>query len=112
MRAAALTPQDELADMIKTVDTDGNGEIDFDEFLTMMRHKMSATDDEMAQCFRVFDKNGDGAIDAHELRHVMETLGEKLTAKEVAAMIRELDEQGQGRVSYDAFVKMAQGRKL
>ena len=34
----------ELENMIKEVDIDGNGEIDFDEFLAMMAKKLKETD--------------------------------------------------------------------
>ena len=42
----------------------GNGEVDFDEFLLMMKKQMQARDSEseMREAFRVFDKNGDGQI--------------------------------------------------
>lgn len=42
----------------------GNGEVDFDEFLLMMKKQMQArdTESEMREAFRVFDKNGDGQI--------------------------------------------------
>jgi len=81
-------------------------------FLTMMASKMTSTEDEIRQCFQVFDKNQDEFIEAAELKQVMESLGEKLTQKELEAMIRELDEEGLGKVSYAAFVKMAEGRKM
>ena len=51
--------------------------------------------------FQVFDKNGDGYISASELRHVMTTLGEKLTDDEVDEMIREADIDGDGKVNYE-----------
>ncbi|CAL8267155.1 unnamed protein product [Boreogadus saida] len=52
----------ELQDMINEVDTDGNGTIDFPEFLTMMARKMKDTDseEEIREAFRVFDKSGSG----------------------------------------------------
>ena len=34
----------ELSEMIKEVDVDGNGEIDFREFLTLISRKMKETD--------------------------------------------------------------------
>ncbi len=67
--------------MINEVDADGNGTIDFPEFLTMMARKMKDTDsaEEIKEAFKVFDKDGNGFISAAELRHIMTNLGEKLT---------------------------------
>jgi calmodulin len=58
--------------MINEVDADGNGIIDFPEFLTMMARKMKDTDseEEIKEAFKVFDKDGNGYISAAELRHV------------------------------------------
>ena len=48
--------------MIKEVDIDGNGEIDFDEFLTMMAKKLKETDleEDIREAFRVFDNKNSG----------------------------------------------------
>jgi len=104
MRSLGQNPTEtELQDMINEVDADGNGNgtIDFPEFLTMMARKMKDTDceEEIREAFRVFDKDGNGFISAAELRHVMTNLGEKLTDEEVVEMIREADLDGDGQVT-------------
>ena len=94
--------------MINEVDADGNGTIDFPEFLSLMARKMKDTDteDELIEAFKVFDRDGNGLISAAELRHVMTNLGEKLTDEEVDEMIREADIDGDGHINYEEFVRM------
>ncbi|XP_044002135.1 calmodulin-A-like isoform X2 [Aphidius gifuensis] len=109
MRSLGQRPSEtELRDMVNEVDQDGNGTIEFNEFLQMMSKKMKGADgqDELREAFRVFDKNNDGLISSTELRHVMTNLGEKLSEEEVDDMIKEADLDGDGMVNYDEFVSI------
>merc|ERR1712183_314957 len=109
MRSLGQNPTEaELQDMINEVDADGNGTIDFPEFLSLMARKMGDTDteEELIEAFKVFDRDGNGLISAAELRHVMSNLGEKLTDEEVDEMIREADVDGDGHINYEEFVRM------
>ncbi|XP_047336213.1 calmodulin-like protein 8 [Impatiens glandulifera] len=100
--------EEELRDIISEVDADGNGTIEFSEFLTLMANKVKDSDaeEELKEAFKVFDKDQNGYISANELRNVMINLGEKLTDEEVEQMIKEADLDGDGQVNYDEFVKM------
>jgi calmodulin len=104
MRSLGQNPTEvELQDMINEVDRDGNGTIDFEEFLDMMAKKLKDGDseEEIRQAFKVFDKDGNGTISVSELKTVMNSLGERLTDAEIDAMIREADVDGDGEISYD-----------
>ena len=77
MRALGHNPtDDELAEMVAGIDADGNGEIDFDEFLAMMLKQIENgdgrdADAEMMAAFKMFDIDGGGTISKSELKQTM-----------------------------------------
>merc|ERR1712226_833182 len=82
MRSLGQNPTEkELQDMINEVDGDGNGIVNFPEFLTMMARKAEGGDaqDELIEAFRKFDIDGNDYITVAEFRHVMTNLGEEVT---------------------------------
>ncbi|XP_044390412.1 calmodulin-like protein 4 isoform X1 [Triticum aestivum] len=108
-RSLGLDPTNqELNDMMCEVDMDGNGTIDFQEFLSLIVRKMKDGDgdEELKEAFEVLDKDRNGFISPVELRTVMINLGEKMTDEEVEQMIKEADTDGDGQVNYDEFVLM------
>ncbi|CAF3607320.1 unnamed protein product [Rotaria sordida] len=107
MNSLGYSPSEEdISTVISKVDTDGNGSVDFDEFLTMMRCRRSTgeSDTELYQVFKVFDKNRDGFIDKDELYDMLSRLGEHLTEEDIKEMIAEADcLDHDGKVSYEEF---------
>ncbi|KAL9538698.1 hypothetical protein MBANPS3_010735 [Mucor bainieri] len=109
MRSLNQEPtNEELKDMINDVDSDNNGRIDFNEFLTIMSRMKGndETENDLLEAFKVFDKDQDGSITQDELRSVMSNLGQKLTSQELDEMIKEADTDGDGKINYKEFVKM------
>ncbi|ETO17697.1 calmodulin [Reticulomyxa filosa] len=100
--------EEELRDIMNDLDTNGDGHMDFDEFVGMMDRRMSIGSqiDEMKLTFSVFDRNGDGKIDFEELKEVLSCLGEEISDKDIKDMIQEADTNGDGYIDFEEFVKM------
>ena len=113
MRTHGLNPsEEELRTMIKNVDTNANGAVDFNEFIEMMIKRGSGVEEDVADTFKVFDRDGDGLITAEELKLTMNNLGEPLTKAEVKAMIAEADLDGDGKINFKEFQRLMQNKKL
>ena len=95
----------ETVELIKQVDIDGNGTIEFPEFLTIMAKKMADTDasEMVAIAFGSFDKDGDGMIGKTDLFQVMSELGETVTEDEVDELIRLADKNADGKLDQQEF---------
>merc|ERR1712002_72529 len=109
MRSFGMKPSPkEIEDMIKELDADMSGFIDFDEFMKLMTGKVSRKDSkkQLMQSFQTFDKNKDGFIVRSEFKSVMKKHGEKLSGHEIDKMIRESDLDHDGKINYIEFVKM------
>jgi calmodulin len=97
MHALGHKPTDaELQEMINEVDTDGNGTIDFPEFLAMMARRMRdelSTEEAIKEAFKIFDKGGNGYISAPDLRFIMINLGACLQHRRVPSLMFSIQER-------------------
>merc|ERR1712020_300490 len=102
MRNHGLNPtDDELRDMIRNVDKNSNGAIDFNEFIEMMLRRDSKIEEDVLHAFRVFDRDGDGLISAEELKLTMNNLGEPLTEAEL-----------DGKINFEEFKNLMANKTL
>ena len=109
MRSLGSNPTEAgLQDMINEVDAEGEGTMNFTEFLSLMARKIIDTDpeEELIEAFKTFDRDGNGFISSTDLRQVLTNLDENLTDDEFNEMIREADLDGDGRINYKEFARM------
>lgn len=82
--------------------------ISFEVFLpiyqAISKARSGDTADDFIEGLRHFDKDASGYISTAELRHLLTTLGEKLTDDEVEQLLVN-QEDSQGNVNYEEFVR-------
>lgn len=110
MKSLGQNPTEkELTQMIKSVDDNGDNEIDFEEFLILMSSKKPSSNDpdkELRDAFAVFDADGSGSISRTELKKLMKNLGQTLSDAELDAMMDEVDTDGNGEIDFNEFKSM------
>uniref|UniRef100_A0A667YG23 Calcium binding protein 5b n=1 Tax=Myripristis murdjan TaxID=586833 RepID=A0A667YG23_9TELE len=114
MRTMGYMPTEmELIQLGQTINMNMGGRVDFEDFVELMTPKLLAETagmiglKELKDAFKEFDMDGDGAITSDELRHaMMKLLGEQTNKSEIDAVVREADNNGDGTVDFEEFVKM------
>jgi calcium-dependent protein kinase len=88
-------------------DVDGNGSLDYGEFVALSVHlRKIGNDEHLHKAFAYFDRNQSGYIEIDELR---ESLADDLGANHeevINAIIRDVDTDKDGKISYDEFAAM------
>ncbi|TXG64313.1 hypothetical protein EZV62_011307 [Acer yangbiense] len=95
----------EVAKIFQVVDLDGDGFIDFKEFMEVYKKGGVRTRD-IQSAFRMFDKNSDGKISAEEILEILQRLGERCNLQDCRKMVRAVDTDGDGMVDIDEFMAM------
>lgn len=105
-RLGSKLSEAEVKQLMEAADVDGNGTIDYIEFITatMHRHRLER-DEHLYKAFRHFDKDHSGFITRDELEAAMKEygMGDEDTIREI---ISEVDTDNDGRINYEEFCAM------
>ena len=99
--------ENEIDNMIHVIDLDGNGVIDYNEFLNCAINKDKILSNERLEvAFKAFDTDGSGKISVDEIMTIF-TKGAKnneAANKDVfEKMLKEADDNGDGEISFNEF---------
>ncbi|CAD8152055.1 unnamed protein product [Paramecium pentaurelia] len=101
--------EDEVERILQIIDINQSGQIDFSEFcMAAMNQEKLLSVQRVEQAFKIFDQNGDGFISKKELEAVMGDLGDDVWNQ----ILTDCDNNGDGQISYEEFVKMLKNKKL
>jgi calmodulin len=112
METLRLHPtEEELTAMMKEVDADGSGDIDFEEFVTVMSRRVQAdyTPEQLKSAFKVFETDNvpPGYVSTEVLEHALTTYGsDKLNPEEAAELLSTVDPEQTGKINYMEFINM------
>ena len=90
----------ELRQTALSLDADGSGSIEFEEFTEQLRQWQ---EDEFHDVFAFFDKDSSGEIDMAEFRQALTALGQAIMAKELDDLATQADADGSGSIALDEF---------
>lgn len=115
------------------IDENGNGELEFDEFVlwlssvsekkeqdggdafAVLKSKIRAQGarplstsqiEQFQQVFRHFDTDGSNTIDVNELGQVFEAMGQTLSQEELQAVMKQADDDGSGEIDFEEFLML------
>lgn len=90
--------------------TDGNGDIDFEEFVAVMSRKVNATysADQVKTAFRVFEAPGhNGMVKVDALVKALCTYGsDKMTESQAKDLVSQLESDSNGYINFVDYVNM------
>mgnify|MGYP000941510646 FL=1 len=91
--------------MIVDLDSDGNGTIDFTEWVTLMTKRVNDKDSRanINKIFALFDDERTGFISIKNLRRVAQELGETISEEELQELVTRADLDQDGLVSEEEF---------
>ena len=91
--------------MIADLDSDGNAQIDFDEWVHLMSNRVSVSSSKAAilKIFPLYDDEKTDHISVKNLRRVATDLGEEISEEELQEMIDRADLDRDGLVNFEEF---------
>jgi len=105
---------EEVTALVEANDDDGNGLLDFGEFVSMLTGSSVGGKageaiqqiSDLRESFTMYDTDGDGVLSTDEIHQALKKVGLILTYEQVEAMVGLADQDGNGTLDFSEFVSM------
>ncbi|PON89159.1 GPCR kinase [Trema orientale] len=100
-------PDPDLQILMEAADVDGDGALNYGEFVAVSVHlRRMANDEHLHKAFAFFDQNGSGYIEIEELRNALNDEVDTNSEEVISAIMHDVDTDKDGRISYEEFAAM------
>eukprot|EP01061_Rhynchopus_euleeides_P010698 TRINITY_DN20210_c0_g1_i1.p1 TRINITY_DN20210_c0_g1~~TRINITY_DN20210_c0_g1_i1.p1 ORF type:complete len:155 (+),score=81.40 TRINITY_DN20210_c0_g1_i1:147-611(+) len=99
----------ELDEMMRDVDVDGSGVIEFEEFLTLVSKRVTEPEllKQLEDVFHKFDSDQDGFLNAGDLVYALKHFAQStMTEEEATEIMADVDPNGDGKIDLAEFIKL------
>ena len=115
LRTKLKVSESEIKKVLKEIDADGDGKVNLKEYYNAMENSTSKNlvyralvqRSNTRKEFEKYDTDKSGYITIDEMQLVFEErMGRKVDMKEVKQMLKETDENDDGKINYDEFLQL------
>lgn len=101
-------PDTDVQMLMDAADIDGNGTLNYEEFITMNVHlRKIESDEHLSEAFRYFDKNQSGYVEFEELKDALSDDDSEASNDQVIKdILNDVDLDKDGRISFEEFKAM------
>jgi len=107
----------EMRRLMHEIDVDGSGTVNYTEFIAANISKKQYLQEQVCKAaFHIFDVNGDGFICKNDLAALLKSGHDDdgfagISVDEINSMMNEVDQNGDGRMSFEEFMALMADRK-
>ncbi|XP_043806466.1 calcium-dependent protein kinase 8 isoform X2 [Manihot esculenta] len=100
-------PDADLQILMDAADVDGDGSLNYGEFVAVSVHiKKLANDEHLHKAFAFFDRNQSGYIEIEDVRESLNDEIDTCSEDVISAIMHDVDTDKDGRISYEEFAAM------
>jgi len=97
----------DIQQFIIEADQNGNRRVEFDEFVALITAKIETTIKGLREVFDSFDADKSGSLTKKELQQLLQILEVDSSSSHAEKIFKKIDENHDGKISFDEFVAMA-----